>query len=226
MDRTEDAPANAAEGARGGRALAIAAGALLVLGAGVALPLVLLDGAPEEARGGSPGEAAGDEAAEDPPVRLERGPTAPASEEVTPTSGLPTAGTVDMPGGAAQRDYEATLRALSAALSAEGLRPRDVRSSPRGAQAWAAQAQAARTQRYEEAARQLGEVRAEANSRTAREWMVYRLQAVERRLGDPPPRAMGPRLRALWGSLDASASSPSGVRRFMRRVDALEGQAR
>ncbi|MFK7989690.1 MAG: serine/threonine-protein kinase [Sandaracinaceae bacterium] len=149
----------------------------------------------------------------------------PDTEMLEPGT-LPQRGEVEMPGGDAQAGYESALRAMSVALSGEGLRPRDVRSSPRGARAWNEQSNAARRQDYEGALEALGAFRAEANARTAREWMVYRLQAVERRLGEPPPQETAPRLRALWGTLDASARSPAEVRRFMARVDGLERGAR
>ncbi len=201
---------------------AIGAG-VLVVGLAVLVPWMLMHGGDENVAATAPAPSA-EAPAEPPEGRLELEPI--ATPEQTPTTGLRRAGTIELPGGAAQEDYESALRALSASLSAEGLRPRDVRSNPRGARAWAAQSQAARARSYATAVERLGEVRAVANSRTAHEWMVYRLQAVERRLGSPPPRALAPRLRALWATLEASSTSPMGVRRFMSRIDQLEREAR
>ncbi|MCA9609402.1 MAG: serine/threonine protein kinase [Myxococcales bacterium] len=144
-----------------------------------------------------------------------------APDAPIPTDTLPTGGTVELPGGDAQAQYESALRALGSRLAQQGLRPRDIRSHPRGIGAWTAQVRAASRHDYGEAAAQVGEMTALASTKTAREWMIYRLQRVEAARADASP-AEAARRRALWGTLERSAGSAAGVRQWMRRVDALE----
>lgn len=145
----------------------------------------------------------------------------PVTEEAPSSAGLPFAGTIEVPGGEPQREYEASLRALQSELSRIGLRPRDVRSSPVAARAWTAQTRAAGQGNYGEAVTQLESVRETARSKRPREWMVYRLQREERRLGEAPAPEAQARLRALWQLLDRTSDRPADVRSFMSRVDGL-----
>ena len=204
-------------------AIAIAVGSLVSIGLGVAVALGVYAPSGDSPEGADRAE-----------------PTAPSEpepegqvvveevhgEEPTPTSTLPTAGTVELPGGDAQAHYETALRALGTQLSQQGLRPRDIRSHPRGMLAWTAQTRAASARDYPEASARIGELAALASSKTPRDWMVYRLQRVEGSLGGSTSAAGAARARALWSTLERSATSPTGVRQWMRRLDALEEEVR
>jgi len=167
-------------------------------------------------------------------------PTVPPDEEPDPNEGrmvvedvsdgrsatLPTAGTIELPGGDLQSDYETALRSLGTRLSSLGLRPRDIRSHPRGMRAWTMQSRAASTSNYAEASAQIGEFSSVAASKSPREWMVYRLQRVESALGNSGSTASDARVHALWGTLERSSASPATVRRWLRRVDAIDSRSR
>ncbi|HHH30059.1 MAG TPA: serine/threonine protein kinase, partial [Polyangiaceae bacterium] len=160
------------------------------------------------------------------PVEPDEGRLAVESPEEQEPGALPTAGTVDLPGGQVQSDYEAALRALGSRLSAQGLRPRDVRSHPRAMRAWTAQSRAASGSNYPAASAQVGEFSTIAASKSSREWMVYRLQQVERALGEGASAEDSARTRALWSTLERASASPPGVRRWMRRVDEIDPRQR
>ncbi len=207
------------------RWLALGAGALVLLGLGAALGLSFYEAPAAPARATLPSTPEpteqGDASAEGRMVLED------VSEETSTASAeLPTAGTIELPGGEPQTQYEAALRALGARLSAQGLRPRDVRSHPRGMRAWTAQSRAASGRNYAEASAQVGEFSSVAGSKSSREWMVYRLQRVESSLDGSPSASDTARVAALWGTLERSAASPLEVRRWMRRVDAIDPRSR
>jgi serine/threonine protein kinase len=131
-----------------------------------------------------------------------------------------------MPGGAAQEDYEGERRDLETALAQRGLRFRDLKHHAHTRLLYASQDENARAGEYAAALADIRELTALAQSIPAHDFIVRRMRAVERDLGDDPTPVQLAQLNVLKSRLPPRGAPRNAVRSFMIRIDRLEDTMR
>jgi len=127
-----------------------------------------------------------------------------------------------LPGGAEQSDYEQERRELETILAQKGLRFKDLRYHAQTRLLHASQDTNARGGEYAAALADVRELKGFASSIPAHDFVVRRIRAVERDIGDSPTIVQASQLRVIHQQVPQRGAARDDIRAFMRRIDRLE----